>query len=344
MKLPIDIFVKKGPQAKARVTLGLDVGSNSIKFVKLLQDKDAFQLVSYALEEKQLDLEEVFKKIIDPKDLKRPVTISVSGAPTIMRYVSFPKMNQQELKQALKFEAQKHIPFSIAEVNLDSCILKQDLPDNKMLVLVAAVKKEPLEQKLRVFKELNLLIHFIDIDALALINAFTFNYADTDVLKGKAVALLNIGALESNLDILEDGVPRLSRDIHIGGNHFTQKLADIFGADQKAAEKMKLSPDKEKTEQINAAAENVLVHLAKELRSSFDYYESQSVSSVSKIFLSGGSSLYMSLGSILTTMLGVPVERWDPFRRIILPDSADMSQLKSVAGQFAVAVGLALRT
>ena len=76
-------------------------------------------------------------------------------------------MNTLELRQALKFEAQKHIPFSVSEVNLDGYILKDDLPDNKMLVLIAAVKKDLVTQRLKLIEGLGYHTNIIDIDSIA---------------------------------------------------------------------------------------------------------------------------------------------------------------------------------
>jgi len=330
----------KFPQEKFSV--GLNIGVSSIKLVKLRFTKDAIQLCGFCLEQNQLDLEGVLKKIIQTQGIKR-INISVSGQQAITRYVDFPKMNSSELKQALKFEAQKYIPFPVAEVNLDGYILREDLPDNKMRILLAAVKKEYLNQHLNLLRELGLEIDIVDIDSLALINAFNLNYSEDDNLKDKTIALLNIGSATSNLNILESGMPMLSRDINIGGNNFTQKIADALGIDFKNAEEVKTSGGKEKADKIMLAIEPILVKLAQEVRTSFDYYESRSVSSVGKIFISGGGSLYTGLKDMLTDLLGLIVENWDPLKKISIAEDIDGSKINAISGQLAVAIGLALR-
>ena len=210
---------------KEKIILGLDMGTSAIKFAKLRFTKEGVELCGFGLEPLQADSEPVLKKIMQEQNIKK-ANISVSGPSVIIRYVPFPKMSGGELKQALKFEAQKHIPFAVSEVNLDASILKSDLPDNKMLVMLAAVKKDFLSQRLKLMEGGGCSVANVDIDAIALINSFSFNYSQDDRLKSKSIALLNIGASFSNLSILEDGLPRLSRDIQIAGNNFTQKLAD----------------------------------------------------------------------------------------------------------------------
>lgn len=330
-------------KTKERLSVGLDIGTSVIKIVKIKFSKETTELCDFNLEPTPVDLEPVLKRISESGDTKN-INISVCGPSVIIRYVNFPKMNDVELKQALKFEAQKHIPFSIAEVNLDAYILKSELADNKMLVLLAAVKKEFITQRLKSFVAAGLNVNTIDIDSLALINAFNFNYSSDDNLKNKTVALLNIGASFSNLNILESGIPHLSRDIHIAGNNFTQRLQDTLGLDKKAAEELKLNPDKERLNNVTMAIESVLSNLADELRTSFDYYESQSASSVVKIFLSGAGGNFLGLKDILANSLGIEVEYWDPLRQVNLSNSVDQEKIRAKSYQLAVAVGLAIRT
>ena len=340
-------FMNPFKPAKNRALLeylssGIDMGSAQIKLVKLKIGKDSSELLEFAIEPGRLDSPEALKKITYDREVKG-AGFALSGPATIIRYINFPRMNEDELRQALRFEAQKHIPFNLSEVNLDACILKKDLPDNKMLVLLAAVKKDSIKQRLKLIVDAGLTANLIDIDSLGLVNAFNFNYPPEGNPKHKAIALLNIGASFTNLNILEDGLPRLSRDLGIGGNNFTQKLSDLFGIDFASAEALKLKPDQERLAKITSGIESVLSGLASEVRISFDYYESQCVTSVSKIFLSGGGSLFPGFKDMLANLLGIEVAYWDPLERIQLSSNIDSKKAKSASGQLAVAVGLALR-
>ena len=220
---------------KQYVSIGLDIGTSAIKCIKLKCTKDKVEMQDFALEPVQSNLAEVLKNIRETKGLQG-VNIGVSGPSTVIRYISFPKMSEVELKRALKFEAQKHLPFAVEEINLDGYILQEGLPDNKMLVLVAAVKKDLIAQRLKLIEEAGLKANIIDIDSLALVNAFSFNYPEDQAFKNKVVALLNIGSGMTNLCILENAIPRLSRDIHIAGNNFTQKVIDTMEIDFKISE------------------------------------------------------------------------------------------------------------
>ncbi len=327
---------------KEKVSCGLDIGTQSIKCIKLKFNGASVELAGFDLAESQLELTEVLKKIKHVQDLDF-VNISFCGAATVIRYVNFLRMNKAELKSALKFEAQKHIPFAIDQVNLDAEILRDDLPENKMLVLIAAIKKELITQRIKVLEGAGLRPGIIDIDSLALVNAFNFNYAKTDIAEKKSICLLNIGATITNVNILDNGVVRLSRDIHSAGVNFTKKIMDIFQVDFKAAEELKINPPDDKSARVRVCAENSLTALASEIRTSFDYYESQNTSNVVKILLSGGASKTAGLKEMLSTCLGIPVETWDPFKMIKIPDAFEIKDLNNFYGQFNVAVGLALR-
>jgi len=338
------LFRLKDRFSKERFSVGLDIGTSTVKLVKLKFSKEVVEICDFNIEPLQFDQAAVLKKIVHPHPNIKKINISVSGHSAIIRYVNFPKMEVDELMRSLRYEAQKHIPFSIDEVNLDSYILNPDLPDNKMFVLLAAVKKEFINQRLKLIGDAGLNANIVDIDSLALINAFNFNYSNEDSLKNKTIALLNIGALLSNLSVLDNGIPRLSRDIHIAGNNFTQKLADTLGIDFKSAQELKHNPDKEKLDKMLTVVESVLSTLAGEVRISFDYYESQNASTVAKIFLSGAGSKLLGLKDMLANLLGIEVEYWDPLRQINIPNDIDSEKLKEVSSQLAVAVGLALRS
>lgn len=327
--------------SKERFSVGLDIGTHSLKVVKLKFLKDAVELCDFYLEPTQLDLGESLKKIKQSYAIDL-VNIGLCGPATVIRYVNFLKMNKDELKKALRFEAQKYIPFAINEINLDGFILKEELPDNKMLVLLAAVKKEFINQRIKPIEDAGLNVNIVDIDSLALVNAFNFRAQDNEG-KLKAAALLNIGSSMTNLDILEGGLPCFSRDIHIAGNDFTQKIAESFGVDFKAAESLKINPDKESFNKVITAVEAALSSLANEIRTSFDFYESQSTFSVGKIFLSGGGSSFTGLKDRLANLLGIEVEYWNPLKRLTLSSKISRESLDTLSAQLAVAVGLALR-
>lgn len=320
----------KGKFSKEKISVGLDIGTSSIKIVKLKLNNDTAELCDFKQIPVSFGLDAALKELAQTEDIK-DVNISVSGHSTIIRYVNFPKMNPEELTQALKFEAQKLIPFAINEINLDNYILKPDLPDNKMLLLLAAVKIEFINQRLKLLETAGIRANIVDIDSLALVNAFNFNHSkENDELKNKTVAVLNIGASISNLNLLENFLPCLSRDIKTAGNHFTKKIIDALSVDLPTAEDLKINPDKDKSSKIPGVFEQVITNLATEVRTSFDYYESQCPSTVSKIYISGGGSLLKGLKESLSSMLDIEVAYWDSFSNIDISNTSNSEKLSSI--------------
>lgn len=344
MKITLPFPKIKDSLSKDGFSAGLDIGTQAMKLVILKFAKEQVELCDFKISLTGSVIDEDLLRRLRRFDQIQSLNLSVSGPATIIRYVNFPRMDEQELKNALKFEAQKHIPFSIAEVNLDSYILKEDISANNISVLLAAAKKEAVRERLTLAEKSGLRAAVVDIDSIALVNAFNFNNsASRDKSEHKACALLNIGSQVSNLNVLEDNIPRLSRDIHIAGNSLTQKIAETCGVDQAAAENLKINSDKDKIQNILTAAESIAALLAAEIRGSFDYYESQSASSVSKIYLSGGSVLFSGFKDILANLLGIEVDYWDPFQKIIRCADINAQELIRTQAQMAVAVGLALR-
>lgn len=323
-------------------SIGLDIGTSQIKLVKLKFAKDLVELCDFAVIAAGPNLSEGLELAAKHQESKF-VNISFCGPSTTIRYINSPKMSHDELRKSLKFEAQKYIPFSVAEVYLDAAILKSDLPDNKMLVAIAAVKKDFLNQRIKLFETLGFKIGVVDIDSLALINAFNFNFSKNSESCPKTVSLLNIGATFSNLNILDDGIPVLSRDIDIAGQSFTKKIGEALSVDFKNAEELKINPDKDSTAKVIKAVEPAMSALANELRVSFDYYESQSAAVVSKIFLSGGGSLLPGLKESLSLLLGIEVDYWACLGKVTVAGNIDSEKLKQLSSQLAVAVGLSIR-
>ena len=350
MKLILNKLKNKLAPEKVRVGVGLDIGSAAVKAVKLSFSGDRTELSDFAIYPVKLEPGSTLKEMLQSHPGIDEVNVAVSGTSTIVRYVEFPSMQGSELKQAMKYEAEKLIPFPMADVDIDTYILKQGLPDNKMQVLLAAAKKEAIKQRLKMLEDAGLSAGVMDMETIALVNAFNFSYSEEESVKKKTIAILNIGSSFSNLNIVDSGQPRLSRDIHIAGENFTQKISEVFSVSRLKAEELKVDPAALQTaggeadgKKMVACVNSVLTNLATEVRTSFDYFESQNATSVEKIFLSGGGATFAGLDEMLSNLLGIAVEYWDPFRKVFIPENIGASQLKSQSRSFAVALGLALR-
>jgi len=332
---------------KSKLSIGLDIGSNFIKAVKI-EKSDKYLVKDFIIQkiQSQQNLSVILKEVLEKikaKDI--PLNISLSGQNVVCRYATIPLLSDLEFKNSLKFEITKYTPFLPADIYFDGYILRKDEKQNKMLVVIVAVKKEYLNQRLKLMKEIGYELNVVDIDCLALVNCFNFNFSKNKDLINKTVALLNIGDSLSNLNILEKDTPLLSRDIRIGGKEITSRISLDLSCSLEEAERIKIkaTSDKEELERIKPSLENVLSFLAHELRISFDYYESQSASTVEKLYLCGGQVLLKDIKDILANYLGIETEIFEPLEGFVLDENLDIEKIKVNSLQLAVALGLALR-
>ncbi len=157
--------------------LGLDIGSSTVKGVELAKNGDRFTITGYAQAEiaSAGTLKEAIATVIREGRFKsKQVVSSVSGRSVIVRYINTPTMKPEELRSSMRFEADKYIPFEMDEVILDCVPLEQKASDNEneMRVVLVAVKREVVDEHVRLLQELGLFPYIIDVDCFALGNAF----------------------------------------------------------------------------------------------------------------------------------------------------------------------------
>ncbi len=323
--------------------IGLDIGTYSIKLIELLslsKKEGKFKLINFLSQPlMNKKKEEVLAEVVAGAEIKnRRVNICMGGEPVIVRLITMPKMNPEELKSSLKFEAEKYIPFNIEEVQVQAQILKDNLKDNKMQVLVAAAKKKNIEALINLVSGAGIKPKIIDVDSFALYNAYEVNHKELR----ETQLLLNMGAKVTNIDILEDGLLNFSRDVFIGGDTFTQQLMKTFGIGEAEAEVLKKEP-KDKKDEVSESLKPAFFNLKNEVSSSIDYFESQSEKKIRKIGLSGGSAYLAGLSDFFEENFEIEVEAWDPLAAIENEPSVDVEKLNKIKSQFAISVGLALR-
>jgi type IV pilus assembly protein PilM len=154
---------------------------------------------------------------IKPKQL----VTAVGGRDVIIKKISMDRMKEAEAREVIRWEAEQHVPFDMDNVELDFQILDPAGEGLQMTVLLVAAKRELVENKLSLLSEVGVEPAVIDVDAFALHNAFEVNYPEA--MKG-LVGLVNIGHEMTNVNILEDGVPILTRDLPVGTRRFKEDL------------------------------------------------------------------------------------------------------------------------
>jgi type IV pilus assembly protein PilM len=277
------------------------------------------------------------------------VAIGVRGHSVIIKKISMPRMSEDELEEAIQWEAEQHIPFDIKDVNLDTQILRPDANDatGQMDVLLVAAKKDMINDYTTVCTEAGLSPVVVDVDAFAVQNCFSANY---DVPETDTIVLINAGAAVVNINIISAGNTVFTRDVTIGGNQFTEEIQKQLNVSYEEAEALKVGggrsdADAVVPQDVERVMGQVAEQVAGEIQRSLDFYAGTAAeANFSKVYLSGGTAKVPALFKTIETRVGVPVEIMNPFKRIEVDNKRfDPAFIMDVAPQAAVAVGLALR-
>ncbi|MCQ9208021.1 MAG: type IV pilus assembly protein PilM [Omnitrophica bacterium] len=329
---------------KPKESIGLDIGNHYVKICELTQKQGKYYLSAFGIEHLDNDSQEA--KVTAIKKLAREsgitsnkVNISVCGPLVIVRYILLPSMTRQQLESAIKFEAEKYIPFNIEEVTLNAPILEEKREDGKIRVLIVAAKKSFIEDYVKLVESCGLEPQLIDVDSFALINSFLLNNPDKQ--DQGIIALLHIGANFTNINILKDGVSHFMRDITIGGRDLTKIIAEKLNMDYASAENVKCNPQT-RQEEIFSIITPALNNLLGEISLSFSYYEDQLERGIDKVFLSGGTSKLKDLDKFLSSNLGMDIVSWDPVLKLQVNPALNQERLKSCLPMLSVGMGLAL--
>lgn len=338
------------PEEKPRTTVGLDIGTTSVKLVQMQKAGKELQITAYGIEPVQDgDREGAIKKLLTGCRIsQKEVNTAISGQGVVLRYLPMPKLPLADLKASILFEADKHIPFPVAEVIVD-CYPIKDIPkEGKSLVLLAAVKKDLIEQRIALLEKLGLSPGVISVDSVALANVFnvlcnllTAQEKDANGSLCQTVGLLSIGGISSSLNLIDASVPLFTRDIFIGGEDITKRIMNQFGIDIQAAQKMKTTAGKD-SQRIIESCETILSNLATEIRFSFDYFETEHNLPISVLYLTGGSAYLVGLDAYFQQGLGIKVNVWNPVAGLKIGPQVQKESLERDANLLGTALGLAL--
>lgn len=348
--------------ARGKNLVGLDIGSSAIKVVQIKESKRGLQLQNFGMaplppeaivDGALMNSGAIVDTILDlyarTKIKNKDVAIGIAGHSVIIKKISLPSMTPEELEESIQWEAEQYIPFDINDVNIDVEILSPASgAGGQMDVLLVAAKKEVVNDYTAVVTEAGLNPAVVDVDSFAVQNQFERNY---DIPRDESVVLINVGASITSINILSKGISSFTRDITMGGAQFTEEIQKQLNVSYEEAEALKLGGElgRESDSLVPQEVERVIVgvaeNLAGEVQRSLDFYAATSAeTSLSRIFLSGGTSKIPALGRILGQRTGLIVEVMNPFARIEFDEKAFHPEyMREVAPMAAVAVGLGLR-
>jgi type IV pilus assembly protein PilM len=342
---------------RKKTTVGLDIGSGLVKVAVIDHSKSEPELTKVAITPLLADAI-VEGEIMDPgivadavrtalaqagiktKGMRGLVT-AVGGRDVIIKKIQIERVKEQQARELMRWEAEQHVPFDMESVELDFQILDPDAEGLEMSVLLVAAKRELIEAKLRLLTDAGVSAAAVDVDAFALHNAFEVNHptAMTGV-----VALVNIGHEVTNINILDEGVPILTRDVTLGTRRLREDLQRDRGLPAEEADALLQGYDRSPhlDAVIETRGEEIAVGI--ERAAAFLASSSRSAGQLRAVFTCGGGARIPGLSEALSTRLRLAVQQANPLANLKVRDGAlDSLVTDEIAPLLMLPIGLALR-
>src|SRR5690606_21721706 len=339
------------------VSAGLDIGSGYVKLVVIDHSKPEPEITKVATRPLVSDAI-VDGEIMDPvlvsetvRAVARSVGLnearvgaSVGGHDVIMRKIEMDRASEADTRALIRWEAEQHVPFDMESVQLDFQILDPDGDSPQMSVLLVAAKRELIENRMSLLADAGLSAAIIDVESFALHNAFGSNYPNMD---SGLIALVNIGHETTNVNVLDDSVPVLVRDIPFGSRRLREALQRERGLTADQAEEVVQGRTNGNGQGADLRA--FVAERAEELaigieRAAAVVTAQSGGQGIGRVFLSGGAARVPGVVEAIGNRLGVRTEVANPVERVaVRSDVAETVALDDVAPMLMLSVGLALR-
>lgn len=350
------MFSVKNLLPGSRGIAGIDIGSSIIKLVELQYTSEGCILHSFAqvfLEKGIIEgglIKDHDALAIKIKELFKVsrcgagnVVTALPGHVVMIKKAGFRKMGEAELRDFIIDEAGEYMPFDdIRDVNFDFHICsEQSLDPGQMEVIIAAAKKDVTESYVYAIEKTGRRVTIMDVDSFALETAYEENY---DFDADDTIALVNIGASITNINIVKDRESVFTRNILLGGNSITQALQKKLEISFEEAEMIKIEGLSEH-DNIQEEFVRYLKPVFLEIGRSFDYFSSTVTEPhISRILVSGGCAGIPGIVDAMKKKFHYETEIFNPFKNIAYDKNIfSPSYIKDIGPFAAVGVGLALR-
>jgi type IV pilus assembly protein PilM len=335
-------------------TVGLDIGSGLIKLVVVDHSRGEPELTHVAVTPVLADAI-VEGEVMDPGVVsdairglfatagvkQKHVVVAVGGRDVIIKKIQVDRMKESDAAEVVRWEAQQHVPFDIEGVELDFQVLDPHGEGLQMEVLLVAAKRELVETKVALLSDAGLNPLVVDVDAFALHNAFELNYPEA--MQG-VVAVVNVGHEVTNVNILDDGVPLLTRDLSVGTRKFREDLQREHGISADEADGIlaggQRTPELDRC--VQARGEEIAVGV--ERAAAFLQAASRDAQGIQRVYTSGGGARIPGLTEVLNSRLGMPVEVANSMQHLRVREGVfDTMNVDEIEPILMLGVGLALR-
>ncbi len=337
------------------MSVGLDIGSKTIKAVELSKEGSNFRLksagavaysgieLSQMSEEKDFaDLAAVLKKLFrDAKISSKDISIALPESQVFTRILRFPLLTDQEVASAVKWEAEEYIPIPLSEAIVQHQILERretGTPPQVIVMLVAA-PRVLVEKYIKIVNMAGFNCVNVETELIAL----TRSLAPAD----QTVMIVDFGAGSTDLAVAKNGQLVLSRSIQTAGEAFTRAVAQYLGIANAQAEEYKRSYglSQEQLEgKVGNALEPVFRVVAEEIKKVVHFYQIEEKGQLpTSLIISGGTAGLPGLGTTLTKLLNLEVLIGNPFVKLSI-DAQTAKSLAAYSPLYSIAVGLAMKS
>lgn len=335
---------------------GVDVGVGSIKIVCLAKDKDTVVLQNIgeaktprndwladaSNDKARQEVAEAIKRLMADIKLKGGQAVTCLPEDKIIsRLVKLPPLKDDEIMDALRFEAETFVPYPLDQVSMDYEIVSTD-DAGKMSVLVIASRNDLIKKYIGLFKSVGVDLMAIESPAIAMKRAVNFNVGN--LVEGAIV--IDMGEKYSDMVGIKDGEVYFTRSISVGGESLTRAISVNLGLDMPSAEEYKKVYGMKETElegKIKNAISPVFVSMAEEIRKAMALFREEENRMINLLILSGGGANLPGLSQELNRILGVEVQVLQPFLKVDRSKLTLPFDLDSEGCRFTVAAGLAMR-
>jgi type IV pilus assembly protein PilM len=343
---------------RPKQTVGLDIGSGLVKAVVVEHGGGGMPELVRAVVTPLADDAIVEGEVMDSAPVAAAVretlaaagesrgrlVVAVGGRDVIVKRIRAARAQGAEARALLRWEAEQHVPFDMNSVALDFHVLDPDGSGPEMTVLLAAAKREVVDAKLRLLDDAGAVPRVVDVEAFALHNAFGAAGTVSGENAGGLVALANVGHEATTVNVLEDGVPVLTRDLAVGVRRVREDLQRELGLSAAAADAL-LRGERQSPQVVPIVARH-----AEELADGVERAVAQLASiapdagPLRALFLCGGGARVPGLAAAAASRLRVRVEQANPLAGVHVRDGAlDGLDAEGVAPLLMLPLGLALR-
>jgi len=338
---------------RKRTSIGLDIGSGFVKVVEVDHSGDQPEVVRVAMrpllpdaivEGEIMDyglVSDTVRGLFQEIGVKNAeVVTAIGGHDVIIKKIEMDRMKESDAREVIRWEAEQHVPFDIKSVELDFQILNPHEEGLQMEVLLVAAKRELVDNKVGLLQDAGINPIVIDVDAFALHNAFEHNHPEA--MEG-IIALVNVGHETTNVNILENGVPILTRDIPFGSRRIREDLQRERGLTAEQAEDVVQARETvdDLDRFVDSSADEIAVGIE---RASAFLMTRDDGETLGRIFLSGGGARVPGMVESLGRRMNVETHLVNPFERVpVRADAAGTISIDEAAPMLLLPLGLALR-